>query len=307
MSDNREEIFVDNEGTEWYRESGAPVWPSRIRMRPRFGYEPDRKVADILTELRELAAQTDPALGSSSTVEKSLKARLALGLANNLVAIVAGWAIDHEVGLAKDGLRCIGRLPQAIKDKFPEKLSALDDHEHERRGGHPDVSLNPAEMRELLRSLLDSNPGAFPECLTAPTIHDLDRIAFGEPSKAFQVEKSGNKKNLYSVELEAWSAVMVAYRMEMGATWEDATQAVADAFGKSPDTVKGWETNAKKRFGSLEIETMKNSAREAARAEKAEQQAALANAPLARPGLYSQPFDDRALQELVTAYNASLR
>jgi len=52
---------------------------------------------------------------------------------------------------------------------------------------------------------------------------------------------------------------------------------------------------------------LKDRARRAARAELAEREAALANDPLARPGLYASGFDDTALADLVAEYNASLR
>jgi hypothetical protein len=306
MSNNREETFTDLNGIEWYSESGSPVWPSRLRSMPRCGWDPEYEVTKMLDELKELAAQTDPAAGAQSSFEKNLKSQRALGLANNLIAIVAGWAIDHQAGLVKDGLKSIaGMVPQVLREKFSGRLSSLDDHEHERRGGHPDLQFDHIETRELLRNLLNINPGAYPVNLVGEVVLEIDKIAFGETSPTFQPAKNSNKKTYYSVQLEAWAAVMVAYRMEMGATWEDATHVVAEAFHKGFDTIKGWESNAKEKFGSLEIEIMKNLARNAARLELAEQRAALNQSPMARPGLYGRPYDDKALEELVAAYNAS--
>ena len=93
--------------------------------------------------------------------------------------------------------------------------------------------------------------------MVGDVVHEIDKIAFGETSPTFQPAKNSNKKTYYSVQLEAWAAVMVAYRMEMGSTWEDATHVVADAFHKGFDTIKGWESNTKEKFGAFEIEIMK--------------------------------------------------
>jgi hypothetical protein len=307
MNRNREETYFDGDGVEWYRESGAPVWPARLRMKPRFGYDPDRQITDILERLRALQSETDPANGDVASLDKDLKAQEALGLAGNLVAIVAGWAIDHQVGLVKDGLSPVGWVPHALRHRFSEQIVSVNQHEHERRGGHPDFHLNELEARKLLRVMLQRNPGALPENFTGTVCHELDRIAIGEPSPMFQVRPSSNKKSYRSVALESWVSAMVAFRMELdGLSWEDATQAVADKFGKDFNTIKGWETNAKKKFGSLEIEMIKSRARQAAQAERAERDAALANEPLARPGMYAAGFDDEALAALVIEHNASL-
>jgi hypothetical protein len=308
MSSNREETYFDSNGVEWYRESGAPVWPARLRMRPRFGYDPEREIADILDKLRTLQSETDPANGEAANLDKASKAQQALGLAGNLVAILAGWAIDHHAGLVKDGLSPVGWVPHALRERFSEQIASGNQQEHERRGGHPDFHLNEVEARKLLRVMMERNPGAFPDHLTATACHELDRIAIGEPSPMFQVRPSSNKKSYRSVALEAWASAMVAFRMEFNnLSWEDATQAVADKFSKGFDTIKGWETNAKKKFGNLEIEMLKVRARQAARAELAEREAAIANKPLARPGIYAAGFDDEALAALVLEYNASLR
>ena len=66
-------------------------------------------------------------------------------VSRDLVAIVAGWAIDHQGGLAKDGLSPVGWVPQALRERFSEQIACANQHEHERRGGHPDFHLNGGE------------------------------------------------------------------------------------------------------------------------------------------------------------------
>ena len=81
--------------------------------------DPDHAVSKILDELKKLAAQTDPGAGTQSSFEKNLKSQRALGLANNLIAIVAGWAIDHQAGLVKDGLKSMaGAVPELCVRNF---------------------------------------------------------------------------------------------------------------------------------------------------------------------------------------------
>ena len=67
--------------------------------------ERDKYVADLIDRLRELEIKTDPKGGAQSAKGKNLAASEALGIASNLVKVLAGWALDHQAGLALKGLR----------------------------------------------------------------------------------------------------------------------------------------------------------------------------------------------------------
>ena len=122
--------------------------------------------------------------------------------------------------------------------------------------------------------LLECNSGAFPDDLTATACYELDRMAIGEPSPMFQVQPSRNKKSFKTVALEAWVCAMVTFEWKLTMrVGEDATQAVADKFReRTLIQSRGGRPMQRKslavKFGSLEIEFMKDRAREAARLER---------------------------------------
>jgi hypothetical protein len=64
---------------------------------------PVRPVRKLLFNLAALEKTTRPQEGAVTARGKDRKAVEALNLANQLVRAVAGWAIDHQMGLALRG------------------------------------------------------------------------------------------------------------------------------------------------------------------------------------------------------------
>lgn len=94
-----------------------------------------KSVADLIDQLRELETKTDPKGGAQSAKGKHLAASEALGIASTLVRELAGWALDHQAGLALKGLKDV---PLAENAKKPAEDSdnsntppTNDDHRHE--------------------------------------------------------------------------------------------------------------------------------------------------------------------------------
>src|SRR4051812_16233871 len=82
---------------------GAPL----ARM---YSYEDDElgDWADgLIKRLIELRDKTNPDKGSSAASGKDLAAFEALQCAGDLVKALAGWAIDHQIGLASHGLQFV--------------------------------------------------------------------------------------------------------------------------------------------------------------------------------------------------------
>src|SRR5262245_19057288 len=102
-------------------------------MRNALASKRDKYIAVLLRELAKLEAETDPKHGPASTKDKDRKAFIALNLAGKLVRAAAEWAIDHQVGLAREGLSFVPSGPSQLKN-VPEYLAAraaVDDHKHE--------------------------------------------------------------------------------------------------------------------------------------------------------------------------------
>jgi hypothetical protein len=133
--------------------------------------DPERRkqtIAKLLERLAELKRSTTPFGGEETAAEKGQRAFTALNTAGWIVRLMAGWAIDHHVGMAMRKLNFIP-APPARHHEHPEFLELsrqVDDHQLERDGAHArHAQLAPDVARTLLYNLLHANPGAFPSNL----------------------------------------------------------------------------------------------------------------------------------------------
>jgi hypothetical protein len=172
-----------------------------------------------------------------------------------LVRTVAGWAIDHQTGLALEGLTFVPLQPSQTK-KHPEyqkRREAVDDHRHELNGANPAVIEDPRVMRRLLVNLLNANPGAFPMALRAPIVEAIEGLEFGESSPIFAPIKAGRKAGLRERKMHLRAIAFIAYRRAKGVLKGRAEEDVAKAFGQSSDTIISWGKRLRDTFNDLEV------------------------------------------------------
>src|ERR1700738_924703 len=62
--------------------------------------ERNKYVADLISQLHDLERKTNPKGGTQSAKGKNNAALEALRIASDLVNALAGWALDHQAGLA---------------------------------------------------------------------------------------------------------------------------------------------------------------------------------------------------------------
>jgi hypothetical protein len=235
----------------------AKLKPSEYPSR-RWSNKAKRKkyVASLLDQLIKLEARSCPNGGSNSARGKDLAAFDALETAARLVRVVAGWAIDHQTGLALEGLSFVPLQPSQTK-KHPEyqkQRDAVDDHRHERSGANlVHVIEDPRVARRLLVNLLRANPGAFPTALTLPVVESIECLEFGEPSPFFTPVKGGRKAGLRERRLHLLAMAFIAYRRAKGITKLRASKDVARAYGQSRETVISWEKRLRDTFSQLEV------------------------------------------------------
>jgi hypothetical protein len=130
--------------------------------RRRWGGSKDDYVIPLLGRLKTLYEQSHPAAGSESAKGKDGAAFDALKIAGSLVEAVAGWALDHQVGLALKGLEFVPLQPSGTK-QHPDYLKArqtVDDHIHEKTGAAA-LDFDSTVARKLLINLLRANSGGF--------------------------------------------------------------------------------------------------------------------------------------------------
>jgi len=305
MSD---ETFFDERGIEKYRNGLTAVWPRRSAERRQ--QEHGKYIALLLERLAKLEKETRPSGGDATANSKDLKAFDALQLAGHLVEAVAGWALDHQVGLADEGLEFVPLQPPQTKNHLDYLASrkSVDRHDHEKHGGQLAYQRpNPEKARRLLANLLVANPGGFPLGLKDMTVNALRGLDYGEEHLMFARRKTGRKRDLTTLRIHLRAIGMIAYRRQMGMTKANAINEVAENLGVHFETVKGWEGRLCAQFGALEVGRTMAFARNHAMSEREHRRRKRLGDPMAKPGFHAERYDDEALTELSEEYKASLK
>jgi hypothetical protein len=218
-----------------------------------------RNVERLVEHLFELEQETDPGDGDESAKDKDFKAFQALEVAGNLVQTLAGWAIDHQIGLASDDLKFVGLGPTSLRGDalYIDAKNDIDDHRHEEAGskaytalGHGDA--NEALERRALVNLLNSNPGGFPRDLAASFREALRALEHGEVLRVLTPPKP--RKNHYTrLCLQLNALCFVGFYVGKGKSKIESEAIIADAFGRSVETIGTWENRLLSELGRLEV------------------------------------------------------
>ena len=243
---------------EQFHENRRPVWPKRNAE-----HRPDKhaKYVELLVEeLNALERATRPSGGAKTAVGKDLAAFKALQVAGQLVDALAGWALDHEVGLALSRLEFLPLGPQSLR-KLPEYIGAksqVESHNHERDGGAvfsgvATDRLGPAERRIALRNLLHANPGGFERSLVLDLHEGLESLEWGKPTPLLQPVKSKSHAGLREIRCRLRAICFVEYERGKGVKKFKAQEQAAEAFGVDSETIRSWEKRLREELSHLEV------------------------------------------------------
>jgi hypothetical protein len=171
--------------------------------------------------------------------------------AGYLIRILAGWAIEHQQGLAIGGLKSSGApTPEMMKDPaFPDEKAALDSHVSERIGSevnHRGQELPPerqrefsVQMAELLKCIF---PGSLAEALRA--------LEFGEVQPILQKANVEGQKRNYSEKIMQLRALeYIEYEHAKGSVKGIAQKVVQNHFGVGVEAIRKWERSLHKELG----------------------------------------------------------
>jgi hypothetical protein len=233
--------------------------------------ENDKYVRYFLQQICRLSEETSPSRGKESAEGKDSKAREALRYAGDLVTAIAGWAIDHQMGLAIEGLPFFEMHPYFYEesrkhyDRYRKELAKVDDHRHEKIGGIPRKigELDRSILRNMLINLLRPNPGGFDFSLISVFIEAMESLDFGEVLPLLRQTTTKRKVKLRELKIQLKAIEFVAYRRGLGSSKEKAEAAVAKVFKVSTDTLGSWEDRLSdsKAFGAVKVAMFKAAAR----------------------------------------------
>jgi hypothetical protein len=247
---------------EQFRDDGiTPVWPHR--QAERRGEHHREYIETLLQRLADLETSTRPNGGAETEKDKDIAAFSALECAADLVRAVAGWAIDHQIGLALEGLQFAPLQPSQTK-AHPNYLSdkdAADSHRHEREGAAVLAGIGSARLanvdvrRRALRNLLRANPGAFPDQFCQELYEGLLSLEFGRPTEIVMPASMRSHHGLVQLKCKMMALEYIQYQVRSGrrAKKHVAQQEAADAFAISIDAVRKWKTELRKKLGDLEV------------------------------------------------------
>jgi hypothetical protein len=261
-----DETYFEN-GREYYKATDAPVWPGRNREHPsakpgsQEHHDPlieTAYVKHLLARLDDLEIGTRPSGGEVTAARKDIEAFEALNIAGQLVQYVAGWAINHQIGLGAENLKFVPLQPSGTRlhPQYLLERSIVDSHLHEKTGGAYRLSDdgNAEAARKCLVNLLRANPGAMPSWLQYMTIKSLEALDYGEVQPMLAPLATGRKRDLTLLRLQLEALGMVAFRQKLGRLKKDAVADVAGVLNVGANTLLSWETRLRSEFGRLEVD-----------------------------------------------------
>ncbi|WP_404286437.1 hypothetical protein ACD578_15830 [Microvirga sp. RSM25] len=219
----------------------------------------------LIKRLQELQNKSSPEGGDETARKKDFAAYEALKYAGDLVELTAGWAIDHQIGLAFEGLEFVP-LALGEEKQDPDYIAAraeVDDHRHEIRGAasRSDLRFAPQVARQLALNLLAPNVGGFPYALQNMLIEGLRSLEYGETLPIFDREKNNRKVGYREQQLQLQAIRFVYYRMGRGKKKLKAIEEVTSAYGIERAAYLNWEKRLRAELGNLTVRHAMNYAK----------------------------------------------
>jgi hypothetical protein len=212
------------------------------------------KVRALLEQLEQLEKSTRPSGGERAAAGKDRAAFEALQTAGALVKHVAGWAIDHQIGLATKGLGYVPLGPPGARE-HPDYIAArlaANSHDHERVGASV-KTLDPVTERAALLNLLIANPGGFPAVVQRPAREALEALALEEVLPMLAPVKGNRKVKRGEAKLQLQAIGFIEFQIAAGGKKKDALETAANFLCMAESTVSGWEYRLIKMLGALEV------------------------------------------------------
>jgi hypothetical protein len=203
---------------------------------PNFADDP--AVRDMLLRLDQFERHTDPHQADSEH-DKDNSANKALRIVFDLIAYVAGWAMDHKTGLAIEGIGNIPDLaPQNRTPNYDELRKSVNSHRHEAAGQSRD--LEGGVQRKALCNIFNAMAASPRERLLDPLAEALLGLEYGETRPILEPVKSGLKKGFRELTLQLFALCFIEYQRGLGGRKYELESEVEKAFGVSRSTVRGW-------------------------------------------------------------------
>lgn len=218
-------------------------------------------LASLIGGLIKLRAESAPEGGSATETGKDRRAFTALQFFSaRLVEDLAGWALDHQVGLGLEGLSFVPLgMPQTRGlPAYEEAKVQVDSHRHQLAGralAEEPGSIVPAlDARRIAMNLLHSNAGAMPLRVASELETALRALEMNDVRPILASIPQSRKVNWAKRQLELQALCFWKFRYHTAIySSTEALGVVADAFGVSTDTMRKWEPGLREDLGYLVV------------------------------------------------------
>lgn len=230
--------------------------PKRTRRLQRDENSPsfldDPVVREMLLSLDQLERKTDHRDPDSEN-DKDALANLALKIAAKLGDYVSGWASDHKVGLAIEGMENIpDRASLARTPEYNDLRKSMNSHRHEIAA--LTKSLTDKEKRKALLNQLSAMSCGLHSPLLDALVEAIEALEYGETLPILEPTKDSLKKGFRELRLHLWALCYIEYKQTIGEARKGHLQSnVAEAFGVSESTVRGWERQLPSQLNSFYV------------------------------------------------------
>jgi hypothetical protein len=219
---------------------------------PPLALKDEQPVVELLDAIDELEKKTRPSLGGDAE-GKDMAASIALSYAAQLVSYVAGWAIDHQLGLARAGLRFVPIVSKEFETN-PEYLArraAVDTHDHERNGSNR-MPLTPVLARAVVLNMLLP----MVEYLRIPyqIVEAIEALDFGETLPILEKVHTTKRTGLVEYRAKLTAIAFIDYEKEKGVSKRVSKEVVMEEFAVTNDAVKDWKTELISALGIFEVD-----------------------------------------------------
>jgi hypothetical protein len=221
----------------------------------------DRQFVNWLVDcVSHLEKQSRPSGEKGTAKDKDGMVQEALARCGWLVQHLAGWAIDHQRGLAIRGLENV--YPYEMNMPAHEKAKAVvDDHEHEAIGAVNRATALPVGAdRKYLINILE--PLRFGLDLPTMTTFGLRALDFGEVVPLFQKAHSNTKRRYREQILKLRAIQYVEYEHSKGVKLTSAQEVAASCFNVEAGTIRSWSYRLPKTLGAIFFEREMSFARD---------------------------------------------
>lgn len=229
-------------------------YPTRMRTKEAR----DKYVSTLIERLETLRDDTDPSKGQASEEGKDIAAFQALKFAGKLVDVLAGWAVDHQVGLASQELEFLPLGPAQVRDlpAYENARSRVDIHRHEVAGGiYRNGEPIPSNVaRRVAVSMLHTNSGGMPRSVASELRSALQALELNDVRPMVQPNLASRKVSFEEQRLQLAALAFVHFRRAtklMNAA--EAEEQVSQAYAVSRETVRTWERRLREEMGELQV------------------------------------------------------